>query len=43
MTLSARDPQRSFFDVSFLAENLFGGIPGSHLHLSFNVEFRGHL
>jgi hypothetical protein len=23
MTLSARDPQRSFFDVSFLAENLF--------------------
>jgi hypothetical protein len=24
MTLSARDPQRSFFDVSFLAENLFG-------------------
>jgi hypothetical protein len=25
MTLSARDPQRSFFDVSFLAENLFEG------------------
>jgi hypothetical protein len=24
MTLSPRDPQRSFFDVSFLAENLFG-------------------
>jgi hypothetical protein len=24
MTLSTRDPQRSFFDVSFLAENLFG-------------------
>lgn len=24
MTLSVRDPQRSFFDVSFLAENLFG-------------------
>jgi hypothetical protein len=24
MTLSARDPQRSFCDVSFLAENLFG-------------------
>ncbi len=23
MTLSARDAQRSFFDVSFLAENLF--------------------
>jgi hypothetical protein len=25
MTLSPRDPQRSFFDVSFLAENLFDG------------------
>ena len=23
MTLPQRDPQRSFFDVSFLAENLF--------------------
>jgi hypothetical protein len=25
MTLAQRDPQRSFFDVSFLAENLFDG------------------
>lgn len=25
MTLSPHDPQRSFFDVSFLAENLFDG------------------
>ena len=25
MSLPDRDPQRSFFDVSFLAENLFGG------------------
>ena len=25
MTLSARDPQKSFFDVSFLAQNLFDG------------------
>ncbi len=25
MSVSRRDPQRSFFDVSFLAENLFDG------------------
>ncbi len=39
MSVSRRDPQRSFLDVSFLAENLFDGTDSYSL---FRRGFEGH-